>query len=205
MDITPIIASSFIVKSSSRKDDILAAIKNPINTELVEQLVSYLDDEYTQPIDHVTPHTVPEVETEPADSGSISPSPRPAPSGGGGEPSLASLFGDDVEEPLDDSEENSEMPEEAPDISEPEPIAPEPEIPSSTAVSVIDTIQASLNANTATEGVRASKQIGDEIWIYYHDAINLNKIMESVIDAVPDTLEFNRLARSNNAIVFTTR
>lgn len=207
MELLPIIASSFVVKSSSRKDDILAAFKNPINTELVEQLVSYLDDKYTQPVDRHPEPVEPEVQPDAEqsdDSGNMEPI-RPTPPRGGGEPSLASLFGDDVDDSFEGPAEEPSGGEES-TLDEPEALVePEPEIPSAVAVSTLDSIHATLNECPNTAGIRASRQLGDEMWLYYQDTINLNKIMESVIEAVPDNWEFNRLARSNNAIVFTTR
>ena len=41
--------------------------------------------------------------------------------------------------------------------------------------------------------------------VYYEDSINLNKVMASAIETLNNLdygLEFNRLARSDNAIVF---
>ena len=73
---------------------------------------------------------------------------------------------------------------------------------SSTISRDLSSVTASLNATPATQGVRSCRMINSELWIYYNDDINLNSVMESVIDSVPDW-EFNRLARSHNAVVFT--
>lgn len=46
----------------------------------------------------------------------------------------------------------------------------------------------------------------DEVWVYYNDKINLNNVMSVVIEVLNAAnytyLEFNRLARSDNAMVF---
>ena len=62
-----------------------------------------------------------------------------------------------------------------------------------------------LNSDPSTSGIVRSACKGDEIWIYYSDSINLNTVMSSVIESVVTmfpSLEFNRLARTDNAIVF---
>jgi hypothetical protein len=73
----------------------------------------------------------------------------------------------------------------------------------------IDTLKGTLNARADLAGVSrvAVKEKEQEIWIYYNDNVNLNNIMVEVIEFVKnagyDVLEFNRLARSDNAIVFS--
>jgi hypothetical protein len=45
----------------------------------------------------------------------------------------------------------------------------------------------------------------DEAWVYFDDSINLNNVMGDVIDGLANPypwLAFNRLARSENAMVF---
>ncbi len=65
-----------------------------------------------------------------------------------------------------------------------------------------------LNSRKETAGVIRIAEKENEIWIYYNDDINLNDIMVQVIESITalDTppAEFNRLARSDNAIVFVT-
>lgn len=73
----------------------------------------------------------------------------------------------------------------------------------------IDVLKGTLNAREDLAGVArvAVKEKEQEIWIYYNDNVNLNNIMVDVIEFVKnagfDVLEFNRLARSDNAIVFS--
>ena len=68
-------------------------------------------------------------------------------------------------------------------------------------------IKGLLNSNSDTSGVsRVSVKDDKELWIHYNDNVNLNDVMVSVIELVNQSgysyLEFNRLARSENAIVF---
>ena len=200
MKVSDIVMSSFVYSGSSRKAAILAAATNPINTELVTQLVRYLDEEYLKPKEEFvgddSENGSTEASGEPATQPNLlPPSEEPSFSGSDHSESLASMFGDDVELP----EESAEPEEDS-----------EPEVASSTnATESLENISASiastLNAVDTTSGVRSAKVLGTELWIYYKDNINLNSVMESVIDAVaPHELEFNRLARSHNAIVFTS-
>ena len=219
MKVSDIVMSSFVYSGSSRKAAILAAATNPINTELVTQLVRYLDEEYLKPKEEFvrddSENGSTEASGEPATQPNpLPPSEEPSFSGSGHSESLASMFGDDVELPEDSELEEESEPEVA--SAEPEEASAkpeeesEPEVASSTnATESLENISASiastLNAVDTTSGVRSAKVLGTELWIYYKDNINLNSVMESVIDAVaPHELEFNRLARSHNAIVFTS-
>lgn len=69
-----------------------------------------------------------------------------------------------------------------------------------------DAIKGTLNVREDTKGVSRIFIKDDELWIYYQDKINLNSVMEPVIVVLNGTgftnLEFNRLARTENAIVF---
>ena len=69
-----------------------------------------------------------------------------------------------------------------------------------------DIIKGTLNSRKDTSGVIRTTVKDSELWLYYNDSINLNTVMAQVIDIVSaagyDYLEFNRLARSDNAIVF---
>jgi len=64
-----------------------------------------------------------------------------------------------------------------------------------------------LNNDARTAGVDRVQLKGDELWVYYNDDTNLNKVMSDAVDLLAakgfTELTFNRLARSNNAIVFT--
>lgn len=69
-----------------------------------------------------------------------------------------------------------------------------------------EVIRGSLNNRQETAGVVRINVVDNELWIYYNDKINLNNIMEPVISTLTSSgyafLSFNRLARTDNAIVF---
>ena len=224
MKFEDIVLSSFVYSGSSRKLAILAAANNPINTELVTQLVGYLDEEYLKPKEEAAPITPAESRAKHAgdkpDSKSAASQPKSSRSSFSirdDSRSLASMFGDDVDEPEPESEPESELepePEPEPTVDDKtstESVEPESEVESSTQIpdtfeSISASAAAALNAFDATAGVRSTKVQGNELWIYYKDDVNLNSVMESVIDSMPNSIvEFNRLARSHNAIVFTQR
>lgn len=219
MKFEDIVLSSFVYSGSSRKLAILAAANNPINTELVTQLVGYLDEKYLKPKEEAAPikpaesrakHAADKLDSKSADQVASQPkSSRSSFSIRDDSRSLASMFGDDV----DESEPEPE-PEPEPTVDDKtstEPVEPESEVESSTQIpdtfeSISASAAAALNAFDATAGVRSTKVQGNELWIYYKDDVNLNSVMESVIDSMPNSIvEFNRLARSHNAIVFTQR
>lgn len=68
------------------------------------------------------------------------------------------------------------------------------------------TIKGTLNGKAETAGVQRISVDEKELWIYYEDDVNTRDIMVDVIEALNASaytyLAFNRLARSNNAIVF---
>lgn len=218
MKFEDIVLSSFVYSGSSRKLAILAAANNPINTELVTQLVGYLDEEYLKPKEEAAP-------IKPAESRAKHAADKPDSKSAASQPkssrssfsirddsrSLASMFGDDVDEPESELEPEPESEPTIDDKTSTEPVEPESEVESSTQIpdtfeSISASAAAALNAFDATAGVRSTKVQGNELWIYYKDDVNLNSVMESVIDSMPNSIvEFNRLARSHNAIVFTQR
>lgn len=71
---------------------------------------------------------------------------------------------------------------------------------------VSDEIKGLLNFKDTTIGVNRILSKENELWIYYNDDVNLNNVMGDVIETLNASgysyLEFNRLARSDNAIVF---
>lgn len=71
---------------------------------------------------------------------------------------------------------------------------------------VSDEIKGLLNFKDSTQGVNRILVKQNELWIYYNDDINLNNVMSEVIETLNGSgytyLEFNRLARSDNSIVF---
>lgn len=224
---TRAILASKMFKSSKRQSKILAELKDPANMELITQLDEYLDEEYqllNEPAADTTTEDVVEVEEtdEVIDD-------SPAPSGPKGSPakftpneSLMDKHGEELEE-LENGEDD-----EAPAEGEPEEKgAPEASVKVKngskpiTADTLVNTfvdyfptltslaaeIKGTLNARSETTGVNRAQLKNDELWIYYNDDINLNNIMSNVIGLLAAAnyyyLEFNRLARSDNAIVFT--
>lgn len=63
-----------------------------------------------------------------------------------------------------------------------------------------------LNSNSDTAGVMRTSVNDNEFWVYYNDKLNLNNVMGPAIVLLDSSshsqLRFNRLARSDNAIVF---
>ena len=70
----------------------------------------------------------------------------------------------------------------------------------------VESLKGTLNSQQLTCGVTRVAVKDDEVWCYYNDSVNLNEVMVEAIDLVSKAgysyLEFNRLARSDNAIVF---
>lgn len=70
----------------------------------------------------------------------------------------------------------------------------------------VESIKGTLNSQQLTCGVTRVAVKDDEVWCYYNDSVNLNEVMVEAIDLISKAgysyLEFNRLARSDNAIVF---
>lgn len=71
---------------------------------------------------------------------------------------------------------------------------------------VSDEVKGLLNFKDSTTGVNRILCKENELWIYYNDDVNLNNVMAEVIELLNASaytyLEFNRLARSDNAMVF---
>lgn len=225
------ITASKLYMASSRKKKILAAMSDPINLELVQQLDEYIGDEY-KPMLKPTEPDVTEVEpTEPEstpDTGRPSPI-RSVPSGSGGG-KLSERFGDDLDaegeakfdatNPDDDWDDDSTSgtADEATPNSSTKPKAKKKIVAETTSVNPCAGVHASieqlagelkgtLNARSSTAGVIRAAVKDDELWLYYNDSINLNNVMPTVIDLLNaagyNYLLFNRLARTDNAMVFT--
>lgn len=67
-------------------------------------------------------------------------------------------------------------------------------------------LKSTLNSRADTAGVSRVSMKENELWIYYNDSTNLNNVMTDVIECLASEeykqFEFNRLARSDNAVVF---
>ena len=208
-----IIYSSKLYKASSRKDKIRANINNPINVELVQQIADYVDANEPKQLDTKV--------NEPSES-VVKRSDHPAPNRGAdkinhsSEPDAGPS--DDIEPMpglIADDQTISDEPQPAQPEDEPaEEINESEKLTDDTVQGVegicssidINQIKDELNDSPLTEGVIRVANKAREIWVYFNDNTNLNDIMVNVIDSIFSRygaqLEFNRLARSENAMVF---
>lgn len=222
------IYSSKLYITSTRKDRIKAAINDPFNVELVQQISDYLDNDSKKLLKTAVEEEdakTEELENKNSDSdkGSIEDEPlddernvfSPSYSGSHGPIAPPSDMGDGMDE--GGSEESGGEPDNAPE----EP-APDTDVEESTQIPIegsskiediisgliddLPVIKGTLNGRADTAGVIRLNVDDDELWIYYGDEVNLSDIMVDVIEALNGAnynyLTFNRLARSNNAIVF---
>ena len=223
------IFASKLYQVSSRKDRIHSAYMNPLNAELVQQIDSYvspkyrklLDEEESQVDENMNPAGGENSESS-LGSGSSSSSSGGGSSfsGGSGSFSGGDIPGMITDEPdessdsdIDDTSSEVSAPESAP-ASDSEP--DDDSVEQSTVIASsctekdvsleTETMKGSLNAVEDTAGVTRIRVKDKELWIYYQDSVNLNSVMGPVIDSMNALgytyLEFSRLARSDNAIVF---
>ena len=208
-----IIYSSKLYKASSRKDKIRANINNPINVELVQQIADYVDANEPKQLDTKV--------NEPSES-VVKRSDHPAPNRGADKINHSSESdvspSDDIEPMpglIADDETVSDEPQPAqPEDESAEEINESEKLTDDTVQGVegicssidINQIKDELNDSPLTEGVIRVANKAREIWVYFNDNTNLNDIMVNVIDSIFSRygaqLEFNRLARSENAMVF---
>lgn len=221
------IFASKLYQASSRKDRIHSAYMNPLNAELVQQIDSYVSPKYQKMLDTeepepAGPQNLDTANTDEGDSGSSSGSSY---SGGGGSSFSGGGSFSDGDIPgmvTDEPEESAESDEGSSDMSV-EPVSESPaesesdeSVEQSTVIASsctekdaaleVDTIKGSLNVKAETAGVIRVRVKDKELWVYYQDSINLNSVMPDVIDTMNALgytyLEFSRLARTDNAIVF---
>lgn len=185
------IYSCKLYKSSTRKNVINAALANPVNQPLVKQLREYLDDEY-----------VTEEILEPEDNTSAK---KPV------EPSTSKIDESSKHDDTIDTKNDEGDTEIANSEGSREDNPVKSSITASLAsISVIDvdSLKGTLNAVSDTAGVYRIRLDSEkkELWFYYNDNVNLNDIMTPVIELLEASnyyyLTFNRLARTDNAMVF---
>lgn len=221
---------SKIYLSSKRKDKIKAAAQDPVNLELVTQLADYLDDDIVErnnsSIDtelEVNEDTFdfesdtvdfPDEETGSSSKGSRSSSSHRSSAPLGPKPDLSEHSfsdesgGDRPSNDLPDKPDKPDVPEEPSnsEIEESEEIKSDSEKVTASVDEVLSVLKGSLNSREDTCGVNRAQVKDSELWIYYSDDVNLNNIMTNVIEYLDRTgrsaLEFNRLARTDNAMVF---
>lgn len=220
------IYASKLYKASTRKDRIHAALMAPGNLSLVQQLAESLDEEYQKPENLGLEENKPkeEADTSPAAEDFISdeevdpekdlmtvddvknrlsytPHSKPSSSSSDGAPAEP-----DKEKPEPDT---SELIPDSPMTEEPKPepaVENKKEDVESTTLADVTILKGTLNSREDTAGVTRVAQKENEVWIYYKDDVNLNNVMTEVIEYIMnsgwESFEFNRLARSDNAIVF---
>lgn len=221
-----------LYKSHKNQAKIIAAIQNPVNLELVQQLAEYLNEEdiaklSAQNSSSSDGGTDNNVKTQIRESKG-----NPSSSAGGGvsfaDDNFFSDDSDNITEDIDDDElveDATHNPEDDQDDSNKNNVAesqnlegssvtgsvtlynyedePDKEILSANTVEIL---KGTLNSRQDTAGVIRAVIKENELWLHYNDSINLNNVMVPVIDLMSsDTsvcCNFNRLARSENAIVF---
>lgn len=209
-----IIYSCKMYKNSKNKDQIVATLQDPTNAELVVQLQSYLDPQYrkkkpTKHNDNILDDQSKVHDNDIDDPDSVHQRTKSTPDLSHSAASFSENHVDDlstdpgyesgVDEPKDpDDDVAQELNND--DVTS--------SISASTAVETLqpDSIKGLLNASDDTSGVNRILVKGEELWIYYEDKKNLNNIMGPAIELLNSAnytcLEFNRLARTDNAIVF---
>lgn len=215
------IYASKMFRSSKNKDHIRAAFSNPINAELVKQLSSYLDlpkkddeneNKVTEDVKEVntkdtSQETSEEVNVKVKPEHKISDhlsGPRPAERVDDKNPENSET------EPTEENTSNEESQEEDSDVEESTAVSGQSiqasECIEREKVKDLSIVKDALNTREDTQGVTRTNVGNNELWIYFDDKKNLNDIMTNVIDyfiaAGYSYLEFNRLARSDNAMVF---
>ena len=226
------IYSSKLYITSTRKDRIKAAINDPFNVELVQQISDYLDDDSKKLLKTAVEEEDAQAkksEDKAEDSESGLPGDEPledehnvfSPSYSGSHGPIAPPSDMDADMGGGDPEDFGEEPGDEPSDT-PEAPAPDTDVEESTQIPIegsskiediisslindLPVIKGTLNGRADTAGVIRLNVDDDELWIYYGDEVNLSDIMVDVIEALNGAnynyLTFNRLARSNNAIVF---
>ena len=198
------IYASKVFQCSKRQTEIRNKIESSGNIELLQQLIGDLDEEF-QTVNTVAPELNDQKDTKESDSNETNDSvdsvesDQPAKSPSVGQP-VSFTPSSEKEEPDDNSDSEVSDQESEDKVQEP--------VEESTKIHVIplDEIKGTLNHVADTAGVSRIEMKDHELWIFYNDEVNLNNIMTEVIELLNNTgytyLSFNRLARSNNAIVF---
>ena len=222
-----IIYTSRLYRSSKLKDKITSTIDNPINTELVKQLESYIDetsldtaentlvelhddDQSPEVNEDAANETVEDFETTDPHNENIFVDDDAS------DDTPTEDRTDDSDDVADDEDSDDDSLENVPGvILEGQELAGD-YVEAATALystpkraefdGDVNVIKGTLNLREETSGVVRVSLDKNELWVYYNDDTNLNAVMVDVIDVIEragyNFLKFNRLARSNNAIVF---
>jgi hypothetical protein len=208
------IYSSKIYLTSNRKDKIHAAIQNPLNLELVQQVADYLDDESkeelqeaivdkeaksaqkseaSEPVDDENVFDT--VDSEPSSAPSFSPRHT---SGGASSANVFEDFSPDSDESSADDIPDGDISAPVPDTDTPAPdTSSEEPIEQSTGIIGTDDVDSEdsavlqsgiikklLNDEDDASGVARIDITDDETWIYYDDKVNLNDVLDNVISII---------------------
>lgn len=203
------IYASKIFQSSSRKKQILSAFNtSAMSPMLTIQSPISVAPEYRK--NTIRPESEPsKAEVSDDAEENIRPSESSGGShGGGGFSSGPSDISFDDLAGMEDIPEEALSDDNSSDESAPADIDTQETVEEATGIDTeldLNELKYSLNNNDKTSGVSRIKTKNNELWIYYSDEINLNSIMVDAIEAVQSfdsDAEFNRLARSENAMVF---
>lgn len=214
------ILASRLIRSSEQLEAVKSAIEDPINTELVKQLESYLDPEAKKLLNDAEEAKSKAAEKAVEDiTGPDDAADAESDSGfggmGGGR-SIPDRFSGRPSAPMDmetpdlpgdfESEETEETEVESSSTVYGKPVTAASDIQQSDVADKVTSLKGYLNANSSTAGADRIVIKDDELWIHFNDSINLNNTMIPVIEYMTNPypwLAFNRLARSENAMVFT--
>lgn len=208
-------------KASKNKEKIKSAINDPINAELVQQLSTYLDgekipEEYIDSLDDKKEDNTADSTSDSGNSNSPSTSAEPA--------TFISPSDDanDADDTIDDTDSDT-VDEETTDSIDDTPVEESTRIDGQFIQSnsnlfssnitdigklsdIVTEVKGILNSRSDTCGVSRVLIKDNELWVHYNDKINLNNVMGTAIELLNAScytyLEFNRLARTDNAIVF---
>lgn len=220
---------SYIKKSKvfcarENKSEIISALSNPLNLELKQQLIENLDskyqsneytnpdevkdklstkaDDYTDVDDNMPPDDLADGEKSSKSSHKSSTSTAKTPSSPSSTDTEEDASSEDMVKVKDKPKEKSKEDKPVEEVSESTDIDS----------NQIDTksIEDLLNTNKSTDGVNyiqvKSQDNITEIWIIYRDNVNINDKISDIMGLVSSKYpnwQFNRVARTYNAIIFT--
>lgn len=208
-----------LYRAHANKDKIKAAMESPLNVELVQQLSEYLNEEDLAKLD--PPEGSEAFEGQKPKKTKLRKSKGSPSSGGGFSSNSDDDFFNDDEEIVDDEiivDDDSQVVEDDVEVEESTNVSGDSVNGATTLYnndtgnrvlsmpSVAEVLKGTLNSRQDTAGVIRATVKENELWLHYNDSMNLNTVMVPVIEFMNSAgysyLNFNRLARSENAIVF---
>lgn len=193
----------FAAKSIKDQNRIKAAVANPINSELLQQLSSYLDvsdNKITvedKSVNKAKTRKESREDVKRSDERRLkSDQPKPYKSDA---PEVLPIS----EEPAGHTDEDDDNVPESSDDN----LTSAPNLTANTEIYNFspDVLQGNLNTVDQTSGVIKVSVFDKELWIHYKDGINLNDKIDPVIEFMAQNypnMAFNRLVRTKNAFVF---